>query len=421
MTEKKADLYQRRAIEALVGFYFSDKMEFRLGGYAGTGKSFVISKFVEAVEADVNEKHREFERQTESQYSVLKYEFGLNDSVISGLLPDPDGKIAVRYLAPTGKASLELIKKGLDASTVHSFLYVPVTEEDENGNVRLVFSKNNAAIRAATLDMVIVDEASMINYEIYRDLIELNVKIVWVGDHGQLPCINNPDTTRPDFSLMKDADFYLEHIHRYAGEIANICKLAREGKNIRFGSYGKKVAKVKWEDITEAHLLKVDQIICGKNDTRKELNTYIRESKGFTSPLPVIGDKLIIKKNNSQLGLINGLFAECTKDVEFSEINAAGGQFALSLETELDLSLEDIRFNLPFLIPDYSDKLEINKSKLYELDKVDYGYAITCHSAQGSQFPRPLVVDEPFGDNEMRRRWRYTAYSRAQQKLIIVS
>jgi exodeoxyribonuclease-5 len=51
-----------------------------------------------------------------------------------------------------------------------------------------------------------------------------------------------------------------------------------------------------------------------------------------------------------------------------------------------------------------------------------WGYAITCHKAQGSQYPTVIVVDDGFGHSaEMRNRWLYTAITRAERGLLILS
>lgn len=218
---------------------------------------------------------------------------------------------------------------------------------------------------------------------------------------------------------MKDAHFYLEEIWRNAGPIAEICEMARKGKNINYGRYKKIVAKVKWDEITEEHLMRVDQVICAKNATRASLNEFMREVKGFESYLPEIGDKVIVKKNNQQKGIVNGMFATMTATVDpIKQVNGSSGYFIGSITTEMSTDVNNAQFNLTPFDEEAYEKVR-NKHRLYEYDKIEYGYAITCHSAQGSQFARPLVVDEPFGSADDRRRWRYTAYSRAQQRLII--
>lgn len=102
------------------------------------------------------------------------------------------GRLNVVYLAPTGKAAMELMKKGLNAITVHSFLYTPDIVKPRRGEKRppnqprLSFSLNMPRIKSMKLDLIIVDEASMINYELYVDLMKTGVRIIFVGDHGQL-------------------------------------------------------------------------------------------------------------------------------------------------------------------------------------------------------------------------------------------
>ena len=58
-----------------------------------------------------------------------------------------------------------------------------------------------------------------------------------------------------------------------------------------------------------------------------------------------------------------------------------------------------------------------NYPKLFEFA---YGYVITCHKSQGGEFNRVIVYDEAFGDTEQRKRWRYTAVTRAAKQLVVV-
>ena len=51
----------------------------------------------------------------------------------------------------------------------------------------------------------------------------------------------------------------------------------------------------------------------------------------------------------------------------------------------------------------------------------EYGYAITCHKAQGSEWDKVLVIEENFPWNkEEHIRWLYTAATRSSEKLVIV-
>jgi exodeoxyribonuclease-5 len=63
----------------------------------------------------------------------------------------------------------------------------------------------------------------------------------------------------------------------------------------------------------------------------------------------------------------------------------------------------------------------VPKRGLAEAEQFDFGYAVTCHKAQGSQYPSVVLVDEPLGDAKDRNRWRYTGITRAEHTLIMVA
>ena len=55
-----------------------------------------------------------------------------------------------------------------------------------------------------------------------------------------------------------------------------------------------------------------------------------------------------------------------------------------------------------------------------ESDEFDYGYALTVHKAQGSQWDDVLLFDESYAFREHRARWLYTGLTRAAKRLTIV-
>jgi exodeoxyribonuclease-5 len=77
---------------------------------------------------------------------------------------------------------------------------------------------------------------------------------------------------------------------------------------------------------------------------------------------------------------------------------------------------------------DFTDKRgrrEYQRPFEYGLVPADFGYALTCHKAQGSEWDRVLVYDEGTGSGVMRdpilrRRWLYTAVTRAKRELLWV-
>src|ERR1017187_3379494 len=161
----KISVEQQYAVDGLLKF--SKKIQV-LSGFAGTGKSFLINYLV----------HNHL-----PNFSVCSY---------------------------TGKAAHMLRRKGvLNASTIHSLIYLPLLENgkmklDKNGNPIFVLNP------FPMFEGIIIDEASMVSKEIYEDLCSFNVPLIFVGDHGQLEPIGET------INLMKKPDYCLETIHRNA-------------------------------------------------------------------------------------------------------------------------------------------------------------------------------------------------------------
>lgn len=223
-----------------------------VGGYAGTGKTTIISRLI-----------REFEG------------------------------VAVSALA--GKAAQVLRSKGVPATTIHYLIYTP--EEQADGSV--VFIKRNNL--DGSIKLLIVDEASMINHEILGDLMSFNLPILFVGDHGQLePIGDNPN-------LMANPQIRLEKIHRQAANnpLLRCAHNFREGCPVLYSEYDSGQLSVRrrsefWTSIDAKH-----QIICGYNVTRHKVNRMVREQLGYNGVV-VPGERIIVLKNNAQFGVFNG-------------------------------------------------------------------------------------------------------------------
>ena len=146
-----------------------------LGGYAGTGKTTLLA-------------------------------------ILRQKIHQQNANVKVAFCAFTGKAALVLsgkleaqgsIYKGDRVSTIHSLIYEVKT--DKKG--KITGWKRKPELE---LDLIIIDEASMITETIWNDLLSFGIPIIAVGDHGQLPPING------NFNLMGEVDLYLEQIHRQA-------------------------------------------------------------------------------------------------------------------------------------------------------------------------------------------------------------
>lgn len=255
---------QRQASEMLLDWYGSGKPRFCLAGYAGTGKSTLIS-----------------------QLPTLLYQK-------TGKLPQ------IGYCAYTGKAAQVLNRKGIPASTIHSMIY----------DARVIFDeKTKKMIHEYSLkltipyDLIVVDEASMVNADIYNDLMSFGVPVIYVGDSGQLPPVEGK------FNLMDESNvnYTLNQIHRQA-EKSNIIRLSvaiRNGDRIADHRMDD-VCKMPWSQFNLEEMFNFRQIIAGKNLTRVGINKICRKAMKFPDSDPVARDTMIFLRNNHTVGVVNG-------------------------------------------------------------------------------------------------------------------
>jgi ATP-dependent exoDNAse (exonuclease V) alpha subunit len=218
----------------------------------------------------------------------------------------------------------------------------------------------------------------------------------------------------------------LTEIHRQAEDspILRLATMARQGQQIPFGAYDDQVWKMAQHEVSPAQMLKGGQVICGKNATRRRLNMAMKSAAGFAADYPSgAGEKIICLRNRHDLGLINGMFLTLT-DVRAHPQNHRA--FRATVQTEDGTWVSE---DQDFWRGEYDDHVCFNPNRNREecaarrgLVESSWGYAITCHKAQGSQYPTVIVVDDGFGHSaEMRNRWLYTAITRAERGLLILS
>src|SRR4051794_21885863 len=229
---------------------------FRLFGYAGTGKTTLPRHVAEAVEGEVA--------------------FG----------------------AFTGKAASVLRQKGChDASTIHSMIYR--TRESDEGGPLFAINRSGPASQA---DLIIIDECSMVDAELGRDLLSFGKPILVLGDPAQLPPVKGGG-----FFTDAEPDVMLTQIHRQAEDnpIIRLSRTVRDGGEIALGTYGD-TRIIRRSEVDAAAVLTADQVLVGLNRTRRLYNGRIRALKGTSEPLPISGDKLVCLRNDRTKGLING-------------------------------------------------------------------------------------------------------------------
>lgn len=390
---------QREVYDTILPWIFSPHKQrqwLSLGGLAGTGKSTIV-----AVLAD------ELMRQ------------GLN----------------VVFTAFTGKAVDVLARKlatyGIHAEccTLHSMLYTPQLDEREcitGWNKKYDPTGGWDPTAAEPPDLIVVDEASMLNRTMWEDLLEIGAPILAVGDHGQLPPVGGEM-----LSLLNPPDLVLEKIHRQA-EDNPILALAHHVR--RGGSLGNfhgpwttddglsgVFPVYDFEQVVDYLAWDFDAAgICYFNNTRVELNHLVRQRRGF------VGPDFVICLRNAQRTVFNGMrgiLRDCVPKEPLERTKADAVIDFPDHDMRVVAEIQLGQFGRARTIDDLTDPQFSWAEKLSWLGLLfDFGYIMTCHKSQGSQWRTVALKPEVSYRDEMeaRARWLYTAVSRASERLILV-
>lgn len=386
---------QKAAIELAADWYKKqNKPIFKLAGYAGTGKTTVARQIINRLHIRDNE---------------------------------------ILYCAYTGKAACVMRQKKMPGKTIHSAIYdwevigyskVEKENDDAEDDEECEEEKQPLFIKhlkkGLPYRLIVVDEASMVDTEVAKDLSSFHIPILALGDTGQLPPVGN------NFSnLLKDPDITLDEIMRQpnGSRIPFFAQKLRQGwaPSIQSFKQGNDIQVISYEQFIDKLLKgppgdvrlkkeKTGQIICGTNLRRKIINNIARNVMHRTKKL-CNGEKIICKANDrkemvpsniGQLFLANGLIGRATNIIPY------GKHYLFD-------------FDLPSMKACFKGKKFFPNSKH---PKFDYAYAITCHASQGSEWDHVVVIDDSWDDQQnpnFRSEWRYTAATRAKEKLIWVT
>lgn len=391
---------QVRALDSVGRWLQSkDKPYFQLAGYAGTGKTTLAKHLVESVKGGVY-----FAAYTGKAAYVLQRSGAKNVSTIHKLIYMPAEKSKQRLRNLEAERAKLLTNQPIPTNLVAK-LDKEIKSEREN-MARPMFKLNlESVLNSAAL--VVIDEYSMVSEDIGKDLMSFNCPILALGDPGQLP----PVYGKPFFKNKPDV--LLTEIHRQAldNPIIQMSKDVREGKNLKTGSYGDSVVVDRNQlskDALAETVLSADQLLVGRNATRQTSNNRVRELRGFKDPLPVAQDKLVCLKNNHEAGLLNGQLWKVEENL--------GVAFDDSIELSIS-NEEGEKLN----VSAHQDYFKGEKPDFWDLDKADqfdYGYALTVHKSQGSQWDNIVLFDEWF--NKDRQKWLYTGITRAAEKISLI-
>jgi exodeoxyribonuclease V len=415
MTELKFSPQQEAALKLIANWYRSpsDKpAPFVFNGYAGTGKT-TLAKFLPEL-------------------------LGLDEH-------------QVIYCAFTGKAALQLRRKGCPkATTLHKLLYAPLEKDRSKLKelahaLRLALETDPAAEKHATCQLkrdlkserrrvmapswttspdwdriadgklIVVDESSMVDLKICKDLAELGLPIIYCGDPFQLPPVKgiSPVSEMP-------VNITLTEVHRQAldNPILRVATHLRE-RNAEYiyttaneGEFSYVTLPVKaatYEDY-KAH----DQVLCGRNATRHKINSrtqarLLADGKFSQSNGPLYnGDRVVFLRNDYDTGVFNGTIGRITETVEPEDDHAI-----------ISGTLDEGTFEAYEVWQGLLQDQEMSEAPRF-MQVIDLAYALTVHKAQGSEWDSVLIQHEPVGHGTDQMRWLYTAITRARKKCTLV-
>ena len=427
---------------------------FVLRGYAGTGKTSLISAFIKSIQ---------------------------------------EVKISAVLLAPTGRAAKVLSNYAQrPAFTVHKKIYF---NEVKDGISNFTLQKN---IHKDTI--FFVDEASMIansgglggsfvtkGGSLLEDLVRYvfageNCRLIFIGDTAQLPPVGMDVSVALDKSYLEKYigltvfDYELTEVVRQtaqSGILYNATKIRDQLKEKLPGYPSIELAD--FPDIAVVSSYEVEEmlsdayakvgvekaiVICRSNKMANQFNQQIRYRVRWQEDEISSGDYLMVVKNNyfwlgdeSKAGFIaNGDMVYVERVLKFEEkygFRFVNLQIRLvdypgEPELEVKIMLDTLMTDAPALTREQSKqfsenvyaqyalegsyktkiKEEIKKNPYYNALQVKFGYAVTCHKSQGGQWDYAFVVQGYLTDEMVDveyLRWLYTAITRASKKLYFVN
>lgn len=383
---------QKRGLEIAVKRYRDGEKYTCILGYAGVGKSTLVKFIIKAL--------------------------GLTDEQVA-------------YTSYTGRAAMILAQMGNpNAKTLHKLLYDAYLTKE--GRYILRPKKH----LPSNLKLIVVDEISMPPLKIIQLLASHGIHVLCLGDNFQLP-----PPLGQDNGITQNPHIVLTEIMRQAqeSEIIRLSMDIRNGRSLQKFK-GKEVQIIDKEDLVDGMYGWADQIICATNKTRRMINNFCRQQRGFGSE-PQDGDKIICLSNywddvaEDGTTLVNGLtgtlgnptvrFNSATKKRDI----VAGFSPDFKGIYQGDNSFYDLRID-PGIFKTGEPTISLAQKAVLMKDKekffmvpreFDYGYCISCHKSQGGQYDKVLLFEENFPfSREEHQRWLYTGITRAISRLVIV-
>jgi len=388
--------------------YFRDPdlFEMRIGGYAGTGKTFLLGHIRKEIKTIFPHVHIAFVTFTGKAASVLE-----NKLISNGARYDTD------YVG-----------------TIHGMIYYPHVEYDAKLKMNVIKKwKKKDKEDLDWYNLIIIDEASMVSKKLWKDLHVYEKPIIAVGDHGQLPPVGDGA-----FNLMNHPDFKLTEIQRQAlnSPIIALSRFIRENGYIpfKFSQYNPDVFKLSWRQPEAKHIWEnkvkyVDDlmILAPFNKTRNNLNKFVRSKQKLTHKIPYPAERIICLKNNHHSGIMNGMIGTVIwvmpEDYGLYRMTIQMDGFIDPHECMVSTSCFGKSEYPDIYQGDDTQKKYAAKKGFVSIDHFDFGYASSVHKAQGSEWDRVIFFEQrtKFWNENIYTRLLYTGVTRAAKKLFVIS
>lgn len=384
---------QEQGLSLCIEKYLNNERYCVISGYAGAGKSTLVKVIVQN---------------------------------LPGIDPEED----VVYACFTGKAAQVLLKKGnKNVTTLHKLLYESIPKPDGT-----FFRKPKTDIE---YKIVVVDEVSMAPRNLMELLFKHDVFIIALGDPFQLPPVDKDQ----DNGLLNNPDIFLDEIMRQSldSEIIQLSMKIRNHESIDYFK-GKDVIIMPKTDLNTGVLQWADQILVGTNATRVAINNQMRDLLD-RGDRPENGDKVICLRNywdnfatnddplvNGTIGYIDNVYESFNRIppwVGGGPIKVLYADFISDSDADFGtLQMDEKQILTGERCLDYRAiyKLKSNRRTQHLVPmEFTYGYAITGHKSQGSEWDKVLVLEERFPfEREEHARWLYTCVTRASERLVLV-
>lgn len=408
---------QQQALKSVADWLkTSDQQVFRMFGYAGVGKTTLAHHFAEGVEGGVmfmcytgKAAHVMRQKGCEDASTIHSAIYHSNDKSRALLRALEAELVEVLHEIRVGNSSVtqEILERLQDDNQAVRILRKKIKTERDSQSQPMFTLNSESEVRHASL--VVIDECSMVDARMGMDLLSFGTKVLVLGDPAQLPPIGGAGF----FTDVEKPDVMLTEIHRQARDnpIIEMATRVRNEEELEIGSYGESRVVDK-ADIDHNDGMAASQILVGRNKTRHGTNRRIRSLLGHNSngDLPEAGDRLVCLHNNHDLGLLNGAIWMVLDVGEISD-----NRVYMTVVPEDGGTPQEVDAHAGIFRGE-----ELHWAEKRDAEQFDYGYALTVHKSQGSQWRDVLLFDESHCFRDHRWRWLYTGLTRASEKITLV-